>query len=629
MCDDPEHLPAAQMSRRRVLQGMAALAALAGCRPGTDTPRAAPIGSSDAGVLNPYVLAMHLHASASEGVGSVHSHLLQAAAHGFHVAWFTEHDWRRRRLLYRPRYSFLPDERALGGTWTVEPMEDVGSLGPDSGGRLVTTPVSPNDPAELKGSLFLRAVSTGAERAVVRYRIQGERASRENYRSRIAGCTVAVDVLPTVGSEDGWGEVEFALSHHPGSLVRTEGVVSIRYRLRPDITAYAVKSNNGATGVVDVPVIPGRWQTVQFDLVRDVGTVWPDMDPRDNCLHDIEFHALSRGTAPAEVYFGHLRIEERAEYDALGVERELLASYTRRVPEVLGLVGTEISLGPHLNQFGGPQDPYDYGPVASLGDQLGDIRGSIVDFVHAQGGLASINHPSVPEGSDAAAEPEARAIARDLLAIGAGGADVIEVGYGRSGLEALPARLAVFDALARNGLFLTGNGTSDDHSGQNWDSQPNRFYTGAWATGLDERSLLDSMARGRAYVGYLGAFAGTIDMAVDTDVPMGAVSVSPATSRSLRVDVTQLPEGGAVEVIRGDVDYAGLRAPDPNTTTVKTLGARDLASSDEVVIDTTDDCFVRLQVTDRAGAIVAFGQPTWVLKEEPPGGVPPARRTNS
>jgi hypothetical protein len=206
---------------------------------------------------------------------------------------------------------------------------------------------------------------------------------------------------------------------------------------------------------------------------------------------------------------------------------------------------------------------------------------------------------------------------------------MIEVGYGRSGLEALPARLAVFDALARNGLFLTGNGTSDDHSGQNWDSQPNRFYTGAWATGLDEAALMDAMARGRAYVGYLGAFAGTIDMAVDTDVPMGAVSVSPATSRTLRMDVTGLPDGGAVQVIRGEVDYAGVRDPNPNTAVVKTLGARDLDASREVEIDTSDDCFVRLQVTDRAGGIVAFGQPTWVLKEEPPGGVPSARRTTA
>src|SRR4051812_30382055 len=266
-------------------------------------------------------------------------------------------------------------------------------------------------------------------------------------------------------------------------------------------------------------------------------------------------------------------------------------------------MGTEISLGPHMNQFGGPQHPYDYGPVQSLRDKPGDIRPSIVAFVHSQGGLACINHPYAAATSQ---ETPAQALARNLLVIGAGGADMIEVGYG-GGPEHLPEHLAVWDTLSRNGLFLTGNGVSDDHSGQNWAAQPSRYYTAGWASALDEPRLLEALGRGRVYVGYLGTFGGTINMAVDEKVPMGAVSVDPSTTRSLGIDVTGLPHGGAVQVVRGGVDYAGPADPTPCTTVVRTLGAGDLARRQEVRMDASDECFSRLQVIDANGGVVAFG----------------------
>jgi hypothetical protein len=189
--------------------------------------------------------------------------------------------------------------------------------------------------------------------------------------------------------------------------------------------------------------------------------------------------------------------------------------------------------------------------------------------------------------------------------------------------------LALWDVLARNGLFLTGNGVSDDHKGQDWAGQPNRFYTGAWSNALDERNLLDALGSGRVYVGYLGAFGGTIDMAVDEKVPMGAVSVSPLPRRSLRLDVTGLPQGGAVQVVRGTVDYGGTGDPNPNTAVVATLGASDLQRSRELPIDTAQDCFHRVQVVDGGGGIVAFGQPIWVFKNQPRTAVPARRRATA
>ena len=130
---------------------------------------------------------MHLHASASEGEGSVRSQLAQAATHGYDVAWFTEHDWRRRRRCLRPTYSFVPGEVINGGKWELSRRPDDGALSGGSGGSQVDDPVSPADPATPKASLRIRATSDGDDAAAVRYAIEARGGSRTNYRSRIAG----------------------------------------------------------------------------------------------------------------------------------------------------------------------------------------------------------------------------------------------------------------------------------------------------------------------------------------------------------------------------------------------------------------------------------------------------------
>jgi hypothetical protein len=115
-------------------------------------------------------------------------------------------------------------------------------------------------------------------------------------------------------------------------------------------------------------------------------------------------------------------------------------------------------------------------------------------------------------------------------------------------------------------------------------------------------------------------------MALDGSIPMGSVVVGPRRARTLRIDVTGVPDGGAVELVRGPVDRPGTADPTPGTTVVRSLGASDLSRAGEVPLEVDGDCFHRLQVTDRAGGVVAYGQPIWLLAEEPSQGVPERRR---
>ncbi len=625
MCDDDAHphdsVPGGppQLTRRTVLQGMVALAALAGCTSPKAPPRASALPSPTVPLaprspsvdrLEARIAAMHLHASGSEGQGSVHAHLVEAQRHGYDVAWFTEHDWRRRRLLFRRTYSFVPNEVQFGGAWHLRRGEDSGALTAGSGGSVVTDPVSPADPASPKASLRIRATGAG-DVGVVGYAIDARGGSRINQRGRMAGRMLLLDVLPVTAGPDAWGEVLVSLSHHPSIGSRPAGVYGVRYRLRTDARSRSM-ARDGLTGVVDVPVPAGRWSEVTLDPTADLAELFRDMDARDHSLHDIVFRGVSVGGAPADVCFGHLRIEEQEGYDAVGVENALVARYAETVPGVLGIVGSEISLGPHVNQYGGEQAPYDYGAIRRFGDKpTPDEIPSVVDHIHAAGGLASISHPSVR--------------ATHLLAQRTT-ADMIEVGWGRGGPEVVGPQLALWDTLSRNGLFLTGNGASDDHSGQGWETKGNRYYTAAWTREVSQPALLDAFGRGRVYVGYLGSFGGTIDMSLDDSVPMGSVVVGSRRGRTLRIDVTGLPDGGAVELVRGPVDRPGTADPTPGTTVVRTLGAADLSRAGEVALDVDGDCFHRLQVTDASGGVVAYGQPIWLLSDEPSQGVPERRR---
>ena len=181
------------VSRRRALQGMVSVAALAACTSEASSRENAPRPARPAAAptrLTAYSLAMHLHSSGSEGPGSVRSHLAEAATNGIDVAWFAEHDWVRNGTFHRKEYHFLPEDQAVGGTWLLPALPPVGRLRADSGGQLLSTPTSPNDRATDKGSLRLRATSSGRAKATVGHRIDTESRSMVNVRGRILGRSV-------------------------------------------------------------------------------------------------------------------------------------------------------------------------------------------------------------------------------------------------------------------------------------------------------------------------------------------------------------------------------------------------------------------------------------------------------
>jgi hypothetical protein len=263
------------------------------------------------------------------------------------------------------------------------------------------------------------------------------------------------------------------------------------------------------------------------------------------------------------------------------------------------------------------------------------LASTIIPGIHAAGGLASYNHPF--GFSDVAKLPQATQdsmlaqLATQLLGNNALDCDVLEVGYNlRQGVD-LAHHLSLWNIMSRNAVFLTGNGVSDDHFGLDWTGITNNWTTSAWAASPRIPDLTAALAAGRAWCGSLAEFGpgSALDLVADRCCPMGSATVSSLTQRRLTLCATAIPAGGAVRVLRGEVDYAGTADPSDNTQVIASYADTDLARSGglaRLCVDTSSECFALLTVTNATGATVAVSNPVWMLHDTPPDGIPAPRQ---
>ena len=618
--------PAGRLRRRALLGGAVATGAAGvglGLSRAGELPAALGLRSGGADP-EPVTMAMHLHGSFSEGQASMAAHLAQAQRLGVDVVWWTDHDWRMSGYGYREAVHFDGLEEDEDGRWWRWTPEREGALRV-GGGELVDEPRSPDEPGRA-----LRLVASGE--GTMWYAAS---AWNFTYRTSLADTELELDVLRETAA--GRLLVEVTASYHPATGGRPAGQYAVCYEVGGDRPGVARRAE-GLRGVVELPAAAGRWQRLRLRPVDDLAAIWPDLVAEDNSLYRLRIgltagpvaplggtaravppggtaHADPAGsTARAVVDRLRLRRTERAGQAGLHLRDELMRRYATRYPRVAQRSGLEVSLVRHLNWYGGDLRLPDYGGRPPVIDPSLPAAEAMVGLVHRAGGLVSYNHPMQGE----VAQPDA--LARLLVDRRALGCDLVEIGYPGD----LGKLLWVLDATARNAVFYTGVGVSDDHAGTDWLEQRANYLTGVWAASTGTADLLGGLRAGRAWFANPKHWRGVLDLRCAGRGAMGGALVTAYPRVDLTVLATELPAGGALELLVGRADLAGAEPAVVRTTTVPARQVR--GGSYQASVEPGGGAYVRAVVRAGDGSVAGVGNPLWLLRRDPPHGIPADRR---
>jgi hypothetical protein len=179
-----------------------------------------------------------------------------------------------------------------------------------------------------------------------------------------------------------------------------------------------------------------------------------------------------------------------------------------------------------------------------------------VDFVHANGGVCSLNHifgtTRAPKGVDVDNPESARKFEekrlQDLIASRCYGVDILEVGYP---VRVLPMAsfLRVWDRLSNAGIYVVGDGISDTHTSNGGWLSGNNFVTWVWAKSASIPDLVDGLRRGAAYFGDPAKYKGEMRLTTDDGHSMGQVVVGGKASHQVSLSISGLPAGAKVRTV--------------------------------------------------------------------------------
>ncbi|MBB5787097.1 hypothetical protein [Jiangella mangrovi] len=555
--------------------------------------------------LRPVSMAMHIHGSFSEGTASYETHLRQARLNAVDVIWWTDHEFRvgahdhRREVRFEGLREVV---NTMEWTWTRSTEGAVTS----GAAEFVDDPHSPDEPGKA-----MRLTAAGTGWGILWYTAA---AWNQTFSGSLADSTLQLDVL---AEQTGPGRelvLELNTSYHPARGGRAAGRYLLQYRIGGSTSGAIVRRAEGLRGYVEIPVPQNQWQRVTLRPVDDMRAIWPDLVAADNSMHQLRLGVRVTGQAPTQVVADRLRIDYGRRDGAGGIElrREVLANYAGEFADVTHYEAFEMSMVRHLNWIGGelamPELP---SPPRRNNDP--DLTEEMIEFMHAHGALVQWNHPL-----DAATPEE---LVRLMIERNSLGADLMEIG--RTPFDDLRW---VFDAAARNALFITGVGVSDDHAGQNWANLADNNITYVWAASKAKNDLVDALRAGRAWWVDPVRWRGAMDIELAGRRALGSALVTTAARLNVRLTATGLPDGGALHIIESPVDLPGVADPSPATTSTVVPAASLVNGRVDHLVVPGDGSFVRLQARDAQNRVIGESNPFWILRDEPPHGIPAARR---
>jgi hypothetical protein len=595
--------------RRRDLLAAALLSPLGIMLPGQGRALSAPARAAQARTAGVVRTALHVHSSFSEGSGvlrklngsaafaSMHGQVDVLQSLGADLCFFTDHDHivnLEGGGLTPSAFPTVEDFRTPQWTYAADKQ------GSPVAGRV-----------NLTAQGLDATITAGATRGA-HLLLADSSATDRSLRATVADLSVAVTLTPRATS--GWAELRFRLSGHPAVGGRAAGVYEVHYRLTPGVATRSV-SRSDLVAVVVVPVVVGVQQTIVVSPADDLLAAFADLGvlARDNGLLSLMVGVGAPASATGSVLVRSLELRRGTDAPGrLALQHAIAEELRRRYPEMGVGQGLELSYANHLNWY--PTDPATLTILRPInGQDVAPYLQALTAAVIASGGLASYNHPFGTTSGTLLTGSEYTTVlkrtAATLLGAGAYGAALLEVGYELRGRMDVRAHLALWDILLSAGLELRATGVSDDHAGtqKSW-TDSNRFFTDVISSSAKPSTVVPLLAQGRSFVSRRPGYDGLLDLASDEAV-MGGRRSARGPSAEILLTADALPTGGSLRVVQMSVHGDRTRTTATPPLWEKTFKPGRLVGGTTGVTVANVDSYVRTEVRDGSGTIVAFSNP--------------------
>lgn len=249
------------VSRRAVLGGLA-MGAVGLVVPGLAVParRASaaatmPRAAAATG-LRPYRLAMHVHASFSEGLGSMCASLAEADRTHHDLVFFTDHDFRKQGYRARQSIEFVGPDETEPPMW-IWIWHARGEGAPrDPGARPAWVSGGAEHPHVAR---FAVAAPASGEALQL---LDAEDGGIKGTRSNVVGQRITLDVRLDQASPDTWLELRLYLSLYPAIGGQPGGQRVLVYRFGPGPSAPGSARGCGRPPTAtSTPAAGSRWRS--------------------------------------------------------------------------------------------------------------------------------------------------------------------------------------------------------------------------------------------------------------------------------------------------------------------------------------------------------------------------------
>jgi predicted metal-dependent phosphoesterase TrpH len=579
-----ERLSEIDLDRRRLLQLAAGSALGIGA---VGVPLGLESRAYGAGGLRPVTMAMHIHSSFSESYGSMHSHLHQANKHGVDVIWWTDHDFRATAQGFRTHVAMTsahePAEHSQTWSWIPRSTESARAKSHSFGPRGMTVSAS----------------GTGG------YRLEGH-AFDVTYSTTFYDTQLVIDVTTNDVDAANQAVVRIDSSYHPGTGGRPPGQYAIEYRFGGSSNGYHTEQH-GLLGVRTIASGNGHRGTYTLSPSSDQEHEWwPDLVMGDMSLWRIAFGVRAKG-GHASATFKNLHFKRGRTanpMDGVAKQAAMIKTYRRKYTRVTQFQASEISLVRHVNAFGGSGVIPHYKQAPRIDTSVA-AKVAMVRWLRHRGAVVAINHPL------AGGLTPAQLVHQIMSTGGYGGANLIEIGCG----EVLSHLTWAFDVLARNAVFMTATGTTDDHRGVNWLNSGTRWLTGVWAASKSKGDLLTALKNGRAWIVDPLHWRGSLDLAVMSRAKMGQAMWAEHRRMYVQMFASDLPAGSVVRLIVGAADRPGRSSVHPSISSVHDVGASHFKRGEWAGhFDVgAHGSYIRASIKTADGDVCGLSNPVWVF----------------